>query len=105
MLLMRTTFLLTVRTCLPVFRYFSPSVFTTSGSSSLSLPSFHLLPHLVHEVLEYQQVVSIVKSFVEAHPNTAAISVSDHETGGISKGSQPTTLLGAGTFAYYSLIS
>ncbi len=38
----------------------------------------------VREILAYQETIAYVKEFVEAHPDTVMISVSDHETGGIS---------------------
>jgi alkaline phosphatase len=42
----------------------------------------------VHEILAYQDAVSEVVKFVDANPSTVMISVSDHETGGISVGHQ-----------------
>lgn len=42
----------------------------------------------LHDILAYQDTISIVKQFVDAHPNTVLISISDHETGGISVGHQ-----------------
>ncbi|KAI9260263.1 alkaline-phosphatase-like protein [Sporodiniella umbellata] len=38
----------------------------------------------VHEILEYQRTVELVKKFVDEHPDTIMISTSDHETGGLS---------------------
>lgn len=38
----------------------------------------------VREILAYQDTIAHVKEFVDAHPNTVMISVSDHETGGVS---------------------
>jgi alkaline phosphatase len=38
----------------------------------------------IHEILAYQDTVDAVKKFVDANPNTVVISVSDHETGGLS---------------------
>lgn len=38
----------------------------------------------IHEILAYQETVAAVKKFVEANPNTVVVSVSDHETGGLS---------------------
>lgn len=42
----------------------------------------------VHDILEYQQTVQLVKKFVEENPNTVVISTSDHETGGFTAGRQ-----------------
>lgn len=42
----------------------------------------------VHDILEYQQTVALVKKFVEENPNTVVISTSDHETGGFTAGRQ-----------------
>ncbi|KAG2231317.1 hypothetical protein INT48_001253 [Thamnidium elegans] len=42
----------------------------------------------VHDILEYQQTVEMVKKFVEENPNTVVISTSDHETGGFTAGRQ-----------------
>jgi alkaline phosphatase len=44
-------------------------------------------PH-VHEILAYQNAVSEVLQFVDSNPSTVMISVSDHETGGVSVGHQ-----------------
>jgi alkaline phosphatase len=38
----------------------------------------------VHEILAYQRTVEVVKKFVDENPSTVMISVSDHETGGLS---------------------
>ncbi|KAI7905956.1 alkaline-phosphatase-like protein [Cokeromyces recurvatus] len=38
----------------------------------------------VHEILEYQNTVELVKKYVDEHPDTVMISTSDHETGGLS---------------------
>ena len=43
-----------------------------------------------HEILEYQQTVAAVNEFVSRQPNTILISVSDHETGGLTVGRQVT---------------
>ncbi|KAI8343529.1 alkaline-phosphatase-like protein [Chlamydoabsidia padenii] len=42
-------------------------------------PAAHL-----HEILEYQNTVALVKEFVDENPDTIMISTSDHETGGLS---------------------
>lgn len=42
----------------------------------------------VHEILAYQDAISQVIKFVDNNPSTVMISVSDHETGGISVGHQ-----------------
>ncbi len=41
-----------------------------------------------HDILQYQEVIAFVKNYVETHPGTVMISVSDHETGGLSLGRQ-----------------
>ncbi|RHZ87045.1 hypothetical protein Glove_41g34 [Diversispora epigaea] len=38
----------------------------------------------VHEILAYHETISVVRKFVDEHPGTVLISVSDHETGGLS---------------------
>ncbi|CAG8547777.1 5391_t:CDS:2, partial [Scutellospora calospora] len=38
----------------------------------------------VHEILAYNEVIDFVSSYVDDHPGTVLISVSDHETGGLS---------------------
>lgn len=38
----------------------------------------------MHEILEYQRAVELVKKYVDEHPDTIMISTSDHETGGLS---------------------
>ncbi|RIA94991.1 alkaline phosphatase [Glomus cerebriforme] len=38
----------------------------------------------VHEILAYHDTISLVKKYVDEHPGTVMISVSDHETGGLS---------------------
>ncbi|EIE90879.1 hypothetical protein RO3G_15590 [Rhizopus delemar RA 99-880] len=38
----------------------------------------------VHEILEYQKTIELVKKYVDEHPDTIMISTSDHETGGLS---------------------
>ncbi|KAK9765712.1 vacuolar alkaline phosphatase [Basidiobolus ranarum] len=45
----------------------------------------------LHDILAYQATVAAVKSYVDAHPGTVMISVSDHETGGFTVGRQVTT--------------
>ncbi|KAI8919304.1 alkaline phosphatase [Powellomyces hirtus] len=42
----------------------------------------------VREILAYQQTIEAVKKFVDENPGTIMISVSDHETGGLSVGRQ-----------------
>ncbi|KAI8891397.1 alkaline phosphatase-like protein [Backusella circina FSU 941] len=42
----------------------------------------------VHEILEYQRTVELVKKFVDENPTTVLISTSDHETGGLTAGRQ-----------------
>jgi alkaline phosphatase len=41
-----------------------------------------------HEILAYQQTVALVKKYVDEHPGTVMLSVSDHETGGFTVGRQ-----------------
>ncbi|RCH85439.1 hypothetical protein CU098_007152, partial [Rhizopus stolonifer] len=43
-----------------------------------------------YEILEYQHTVAAVMDFIDKHPNTLLISVSDHETGGLTVGRQVT---------------
>ncbi|KAG5458059.1 MAG: alkaline-phosphatase-like protein [Olpidium bornovanus] len=38
----------------------------------------------VHDILQYQETIAFVKSWVDDHPGTVMISVSDHETGGLT---------------------
>ncbi|TKX20921.1 alkaline phosphatase [Elsinoe australis] len=38
----------------------------------------------LHEVLEYNRVMQLVKEWIDEHPDTAMISVADHETGGLT---------------------
>ncbi|KAI9299918.1 alkaline-phosphatase-like protein [Cunninghamella echinulata] len=40
----------------------------------------------VHDTLEYERTIALVKEYVEKHPGTIMISTSDHETGGLSLG-------------------
>lgn len=40
------------------------------------------------EILAYYEAISAVKAFVNTHPDTVMISVSDHETGGFTLGRQ-----------------
>ncbi|KAJ1670195.1 vacuolar alkaline phosphatase, partial [Spiromyces aspiralis] len=42
----------------------------------------------VREIVAYWEAVEVVKRFVDAHPNTLVVSVSDHETGGLTIGRQ-----------------
>ncbi|KAI8086207.1 alkaline-phosphatase-like protein [Halteromyces radiatus] len=46
-------------------------------------PASHL-----HDIMEYQRTVEVVKEFVRNNPNTVVISTSDHETGGLTLGRQ-----------------
>jgi len=43
-----------------------------------------------NDILAYYKTVEIVKKFVDENPNTLLVSVSDHETGGLALGYQPT---------------
>jgi alkaline phosphatase len=38
----------------------------------------------LHDVLEYQHLIEFVKGWIDQHPDTAMISVADHETGGLT---------------------
>ncbi|KAG8625194.1 hypothetical protein KVT40_006945 [Elsinoe batatas] len=38
----------------------------------------------LHEVLEYERVMALVRRWIDDHPDTAMISVADHETGGLT---------------------
>jgi alkaline phosphatase len=44
-------------------------------------PATHL-----REILEYNDAIAAVKQFVDQNEDTMMISVSDHETGGLSAG-------------------
>ncbi|CAB4422863.1 unnamed protein product [Rhizophagus irregularis] len=44
-----------------------------------------------HEILAYHDTISLVKKYVDEHPGTVMISVSDHETGGLSLARQLTS--------------
>ncbi|GAA5797343.1 hypothetical protein HPULCUR_002725 [Helicostylum pulchrum] len=44
----------------------------------------------VHEILEYQNTIELVKKYIDQHPDTIMISTSDHETGGLSLARQVT---------------
>ncbi|KAI9504273.1 alkaline phosphatase [Coemansia spiralis] len=44
----------------------------------------------VRDILAYWDAISVVRKFVDAHPDTVMISVSDHETGGFSVAKQLT---------------
>ncbi|KAI9152464.1 hypothetical protein H9P43_009255 [Blastocladiella emersonii ATCC 22665] len=52
----------------------------------------------MHDILAYQDAVHLVKSYVKANPATGALSVSDHETGGLTKGAQVDQSKDPGTF-------
>ncbi|KAJ1946076.1 vacuolar alkaline phosphatase [Kickxella alabastrina] len=47
-------------------------------------PTAHL-----HDIIEYWETVTAVQGFVDRHPNTAMVSTSDHETGGLTLGVDP----------------
>ncbi|RGB34744.1 alkaline phosphatase [Rhizophagus diaphanus] len=44
-----------------------------------------------HEIFAYHDTISLVKKYVDEHPGTVMISVSDHETGGLSLARQLTS--------------
>ena len=44
------------------------------------------------EIMEYQETVSLVLQFIEEHPDTVMVSVSDHECGGLTVGVNPDYL-------------
>ncbi|KAJ2082584.1 vacuolar alkaline phosphatase [Coemansia sp. RSA 988] len=46
-------------------------------------PATHL-----HDIIEYWRAVKVVRNFVDQHPDTLLISTSDHETGGLTLGTQ-----------------
>ncbi len=46
-------------------------------------PSAH-----VREILAYQETIRVVKKFIDENPSSVLISVSDHETGGLTAGHQ-----------------
>jgi alkaline phosphatase len=43
-----------------------------------------------NDILAYYKTVEVVQKFVDENPNTLVVSVSDHETGGLALGYQPT---------------
>ncbi|KAJ1950454.1 vacuolar alkaline phosphatase [Linderina macrospora] len=45
----------------------------------------------VRDIIAYWDAVAVVRKFVDEHPDTVVISVSDHETGGFSVAKQLTT--------------
>lgn len=57
----------------------------------------------LHEVLEYNRVIEFVKNWIDEHPDTAMISVADHETGGLTlpSGWDPRPLANATHSAEY----
>jgi len=57
----------------------------------------------LHDVLEYQHLVEFVKDWIDQHPDTAMISVADHETGGLTlpDGWDPRPLSAASHSAAY----
>ncbi|KAJ1920225.1 vacuolar alkaline phosphatase [Mycoemilia scoparia] len=42
----------------------------------------------VREIIAYWDAIDAVKSYIDKHPNTLLVSVSDHETGGVTVGRQ-----------------
>ncbi|KAJ1966047.1 vacuolar alkaline phosphatase, partial [Dipsacomyces acuminosporus] len=44
----------------------------------------------VRDIIAYWETVAVVRKFIDSHPDTVMISVSDHETGGISVAKQLT---------------
>ena len=57
----------------------------------------------LHDVLEYQHLIEFVKGWIDEHPDTAMISVADHETGGLTlpDGWDPRALSAASHSAEY----
>jgi len=45
-----------------------------------------------NDILAYYKTIEVVQKFVDEHPNTLVVSVSDHETGGLALGYQPTKI-------------
>ncbi|CAI2200955.1 6998_t:CDS:2, partial [Funneliformis geosporum] len=45
-----------------------------------------------HDILTYYDAVELVKKYVDEHPNTVLISISDHECGGFSLARDPEYL-------------
>jgi alkaline phosphatase len=45
-----------------------------------------------NDILAYYKTIEVVQKFVNEHPNTLVVSVSDHETGGLALGYQPTKI-------------
>ncbi|KAG9307181.1 hypothetical protein G9A89_017009 [Geosiphon pyriformis] len=48
-------------------------------------------PAHVHDILAYYEAVAAVREYVDSHPGTVMISVSDHETGGLTVGRQTSS--------------
>uniref|UniRef100_A0A1D1YJG2 Alkaline phosphatase n=1 Tax=Anthurium amnicola TaxID=1678845 RepID=A0A1D1YJG2_9ARAE len=46
----------------------------------------------VHDILAYHETIALVRKYVDEHPGTIMISVSDHETGGLSLARQVSEL-------------
>ena len=57
----------------------------------------------LHDVLEYDRLLEYVKQWIDEHPDTAMLSVADHETGGLTlpDGWDPRPLSGASHSAEY----
>jgi alkaline phosphatase len=57
----------------------------------------------LHDVLEYDRLLEFVKQWIDQHPDTAMLSVADHETGGLTMpdGWDPRPLSGASHSAEY----
>lgn len=57
----------------------------------------------LHDVLEYNRLLKFIKQWIDQHPDTAMISVADHETGGLTlpDGWDPRPLSGASHSAEY----
>ncbi|CAB5396290.1 unnamed protein product [Rhizophagus irregularis] len=45
-----------------------------------------------HDIMAYHETIDLVKKYVDKHPGTVMISVSDHETGGLSLARQVSDL-------------
>ena len=50
----------------------------------------------VHDILAYQEAVQVAQKYVDTHPGTILISISDHETGGFSAAHETTPYTSTG---------
>jgi alkaline phosphatase len=55
------------------FHYFSSRIDMAAHAND---PAAH-----IYDVLAYQEAIQVVQQYVDTHPGTVLLSVSDHETG------------------------